>query len=168
MKKSTKMALAVLAVLIVAVILLYIYTRPDAAQPPGTLQINGAVHNPVNLTYAQLAAYPSITREVALMSSGHQSDNGNYTYTGVTLKEILTQAQAYGNASSVYVQASDGYGTTLTMQEVEQDGTFIAYQKDGSTLTLLRDGGEGPYRLIISDDEYAQRWVRGVVSITVS
>ena len=168
MRKSTKIAIVIFVVLIVAVIPLYYYTRPDASQPSGTLQVKGAVGNPANLTYAQLSVYPAITREVSLSSSGHDSDNGNYTYSGVALKEILTQVQVYNNATSVYIQASDGYGTTLTMQEAEKDSVFIAYLKGGSALTPLSDGGEGPFRLIISSDEFAQRWIRGVVSIEVS
>jgi DMSO/TMAO reductase YedYZ molybdopterin-dependent catalytic subunit len=168
MKNSTKIAVLVFAVLIVTAIPLYYYTRPDPAQPSGTLQIKGAVANPANLTYTQIAAYPSITREVALLSSGQHSDDGNYTYTGVSLKEILTQAQINNNATSVYIQASDGYGTTLTVQEAQKDGVFIAYLKGGSALTQISDGGEGPFRLIISSDQYAQRWIRGVVTITVS
>ena len=46
--------------------------------------------------------------------------------------------------------------------------TIIAYQKDGAPLTPLKNGGEGPLRLIVGTDQYAQRWVRGVVSIQVS
>ncbi len=168
MKKSTKIALAVFIVLIIAVIPLYYYTRPDASQPTGTLQIRGSVGNPANLTFAELEAYPSTTKEVTISSSSHHSDDGNYTYTGVTLKELLIQAQVESNATSIYVQASDGYGTTLTMQEAQKDNVFIAYKKDGAALSLLTDGGEGPFRLIIGDEVYAQRWVRGVVTIEVN
>lgn len=166
--KSTKVALGVFVILIVMVIPLYYYTRPDASQPFGTLQIKGDVNNPSNLTYTELTAYHSVTQEVTVSSSSHHTDDGNYTYTGVTLKEILTQAQVDSNATAVYVQASDGYGTTLTIQEAEKDSVFIAYLKEGKALTLLSEGGEGPFRLIISSDEFAQRWVRGVVSISVS
>ncbi len=166
MKKSTKIALVVLIVLVIAVIPLYYYTRPDASMPPETLQIRGATGSPVNLTLAQLQTYTLTSLQVTI--NGHQGDSGTYTYKGVTLKELLTQAQAGSNATSIYIQASDGYGTTLTMQEAQKDNVFIAYQKDGAALSKLKDGGEGPYRLIIGDDEYAQRWVRGVAAIIVS
>ncbi len=166
MKNSTKVALAAFVILVVAVIPLYYYTRPDAAQPAGTLQIRGSVANPANLTYAQLAAYPAISMQVTI--NGHQGGNGNYTYTGVSLKELLTQAGTSSNATSVYIQASDGYGTTLTMQEATQEAVFIAYQKEGTNITPLNEGGEGPFRLIIANDEFSQRWTRGVVAIEVS
>jgi DMSO/TMAO reductase YedYZ molybdopterin-dependent catalytic subunit len=166
MKNSTKIAITVLAVLIVAAIPLYYYTRPDTTQPAGTLQIKGTVANPTNLTYTQLAAYPAISMQITI--NGHQGGNGNYTYTGVTLKELLTQAGASNNATSVYIQASDGYGTTLTMQEATKADVFIAYQKEGASMTALKDGGEGPFRLVIASDEFSQRSVRGVVAIEVS
>ncbi len=166
MKKSTKIAIIGFIVLIIAVIPLYYYTRPDASQPTGTLQIKGKVGNPANLTYTQLEAYPAITLQVNI--NGHQGGNGVYNYTGITLKELLNGAQVSSNATSVYIQASDGYGTTLTMQEAQKNTVFIAYKKDGATLSPLSEGGEGPYRLVISDDEYSQRWVRGVAAIEVS
>lgn len=166
MKKSTKIALVALVVLVVVVIPLYYFTRPDASQPAGTLQIRGSVSNPANLTYTQLAAYPAISMQVTI--NGHQGGNGNFTYTGVALKELLTKAGASSNATSVYIQAADGYGTTLTMQEATQADVFIAYQKEGATMTPLDEGGEGPLRLIIADDEFSQRWTRGVVAIEVS
>lgn len=165
MKNSTKIALVALVILVIAVIPLYYYTRPDAAQPAGTLQIKGSVLNPANLTYTQIAAYPSISMQATI--NGHQGGNGNYTYTGVTLKEILTQAEASSNATSIYIQASDGYGTTLTMQEATKADVIITYQKEGKTMTPLNEGGEGPFRLIIGSDEYSQRSVRGVIAIEV-
>lgn len=166
MKNSTKIALVVLIILVIAVIPLYNFTRPDAAQPAGTLQIRGSVTNPSNLTYTQLAAYSPISMQVTI--NGHQGGNGNYTYTGVTLKELLTQAGVSSNATSVYIQASDGYGTTLTIQEATKADVIIAYEKEGATMTPLKDGGEGPFRLIIGSDEFSQRSVRGVVAIEVS
>lgn len=166
MKNSTKIALVALVILVVAVIPLYYFTRPDATQPAGTMQIRGSVSNPANLTYTQLSSYPVISMQVTI--NGHQGGNGNYTYTGVALKELLTQAGASGNATSVYIQASDGYGTTLTMEEATQANVFIAYQKEGATMSPLNEGGEGPYRLIIANDEFSQRWTRGVVAIEVS
>jgi DMSO/TMAO reductase YedYZ molybdopterin-dependent catalytic subunit len=168
MKKATKIALVIFALLIVASIPLYYFTRPDSTQPPDTLQIKGKVANTANLTLSQLETYPAVTMEVTVNSGGHPEGNGVFNYTGVLLKDLLNQAQISGSAVSVYIQASDGYGTTLTIQDAQNENTFIAYQKMGASLTLLRNGGEGPFRLIINSDEYAQRWVRGVVSIEVS
>ncbi len=167
MQRNTKIAILVFFLLIVAAVPLYIFTRPDISEP-GTLQIKGDVNIPLTLTIDQLEAYPSVTLQVSLTSSSRTQDNGVFNYTGVPLKDLLIQAQANSNATSVFVQAQDGYGTTLTIAEMQSQNTLIAYQKDGSALTQLKDGGEGPLRLIIGDDQYAQRWVRGVAAIEIS
>ena len=167
MQRNTKIALLVFFLLIVAAVPLYIFTRPDISQP-GTLQIKGDASTPLTLTVDQLDAYPSMTLQVTLTSSSRTEDNGVFNYTGMPLKDLLIQAQANSNATSIFVQAQDGYGTTLTIDEAQSQNTLIAYQKDGSSLTQLKDGGEGPLRLIIGDDQYAQRWVRGVASIEIS
>jgi len=167
MKKSTKIAFIIFFLLIVAVVPLYYFTRPDSTAPD-SLQIKGNVNAPVTLTLGQLETYPSVTMQVTLSSSSRPQENGAFNYTGVLLKDLLNQAQVCSNATSVYVQASDGYGTTITIQDAQDQNTFIAYQKDGTSLTALKVGGEGPLRLIIGNDEYAQRWVRGVAVLEVS
>jgi len=166
MKNLTKIALISFAILVIAAVPLYYYARPDTSQPTGTLQIKGNVVNPVNLSYTEIETKPSITMQVTV--KGNRGDNGNFTYTGVTLKTLLEQAEISSNATSVFIQASDGYGTTLNLEEANKGNVFIAYKKDGAPITPLSKGGEGPFRLIIADDEFAQRWVRGVVAIVVN
>ena len=103
-----------------------------------------------------------------MSSSSRPSDNGVFNYTGVTLKTLLEQAQVSANATSVYIQASDGYGTNIPIKDAMNSKTIIAYQKNGASLIPLKDDGEGPLRLVIGSDQYAQRWVRGVAAIQVS
>ena len=167
MKKTSKIALAILIILVAAAVPLYFYTRP-APVPQGTMQITGQVSNPMNITLSQLQTYTPTTLQVTLTSSSQPSGNGVFNYTGVLLSTLLQKAGVSANATSVYIQASDGYGTTLSMQDAMSQKTIIAYQKDGESLTPLKNGGEGPFRLIVGTDQYAQRWVMGVVSIQVS
>jgi DMSO/TMAO reductase YedYZ molybdopterin-dependent catalytic subunit len=167
MKKSTKLALALFIILVVSAIPLYFYTRPAQVQE-GTVQIKGQVKNPLTITFSQLENYTPRTLEVTLSSSSRISDNGVFNYTGVTLRTLLEQANVSANATSVYIQASDGYGTTIPIQDAMNQNTIITYQKNGAPLTELKDDGEGPLRLIIGSDQYAQRWIRGVVAIEAS
>lgn len=168
MKKNTKFALLVFLALIVAAIPLYYLAVPDAAQPEGTLLIKGQVNCPANFTFTELESFQAATLHVTLTSSSRLKDNGDFNYTGVRLNDLLNIVEPYENATSIYIQASDGYGTTLNLQEARSKNVIIAYLKDGEKLSLLKDGGEGPFRLIIGDDEYAQRWTRGVTVIEVS
>jgi DMSO/TMAO reductase YedYZ molybdopterin-dependent catalytic subunit len=167
-KKSTKIVLFFFVLLIVAAVPLYYFTRPDNPQSVDSLQIKGNVNKPTIFTFDQLRSLQSVTLQVTISSSSHQDDNGVFNYTGVSLKDLLNQAQVSANATSVYIQASDGYGTTITIQDAQNQNTIIAFQKDGTPLSPLKHGGEGPLRLIIGGDQYAQRWIRGVVAIDVS
>ncbi|MGD0645467.1 MAG: molybdopterin-dependent oxidoreductase [Candidatus Bathyarchaeia archaeon] len=167
MKKTTKIALALIIVLVVAAVPLYFYTRPTPVQE-GTFQIKGQVSNPLNVTLNQLQTFTPVTVQVTISSSGQPSANGVFNYTGVPLGTLLEQAHISSNDTSVYIQASDGYGTTISIQDAMMQNTIIAYQKDSKLLTPLKNGGEGPFRLIIGNDQYAQRWVEGVVVIEVS
>ena len=166
MKQTSKAVLIAFLILISLTIPLYFYTRPPALEA-GTIQISGNINNPQNLTLTQLEALPTTTLQATLTSSGNPADNGNFNYTGVLLREILNQSQVSANATSLYIQASDGYGTTLSLEEAKKDNVLIACQKNGIQLTDVKTGGEGPLRLIINGDTYAQRWVKGVVSIKV-
>ncbi len=166
MKKATKAAIIAFALLIIAVVPVYFYMRQNAGTQ-GSIQIRGAVNNPGNFTYSQLEAFSPVTVQVTLSSSSHAADNGNFSYTGVALKVLLEQAHISANATSVYIQAADGYGTTIPIQDAQNANTLLAYQKDGTPMTALSEGGEGPIRLIIGNDEFAQRWVRGVSVIDV-
>jgi DMSO/TMAO reductase YedYZ molybdopterin-dependent catalytic subunit len=167
MKKLTRITLALFIILVASTVPLYLYTRPVQVQE-GNLQIKGQVSNPQTITFSQLENCTPQTLEVALSSSSHISDNGVFNYTGVTLRTLLEQANVSPNAISVYIQASDGYGTTIPIQDAMNQNTIIAYLKNGAPLTALKGGGEGPLRLIIGSDQFAQRWVRGLVAIEVS
>jgi DMSO/TMAO reductase YedYZ molybdopterin-dependent catalytic subunit len=166
MNKATKVALIAFALMIIAVVPVYFYMRQNAGIE-GSIQIKGAVGNPGNFTHSQLEAFAPTAVQVTLSSSSHAADNGNFTYTGVTLNTLLEQAHVSANATSVYIQASDGYGTTIPIQDAQNQNTILAYQKDSTALTALSAGGEGPIRLIIGNDQFAQRWIRGVSVIEV-
>lgn len=164
---KTKAVLVFFVVLIVAFVPLYYYAHPESVEA-GTIQIRGNVAYPMNLTLTQLKTLPHVTLQATLQSSGSPQENGIYNYTGVTLQELLNYAQAAGNATSVYVQASDAYGVTLIMRDAAKNSTLLAYEKDGLPMSDLKKGGEGPVRLVLGADKFAQRWVKGVVLIDVT
>lgn len=167
MKQASKVVTVVFVVLVVLAVPLYFYTRPQAVEA-GTIMITGNVNNPQNITLALLESYPMTTIEAMLTSGGNPADNGVFNYTGVLLRDLLNQAQVSANATSVYIQASDGYGATISLKDAQSNSTLIAYRKDGNSLVPLKSGGEGPFRLVVGGDTYAQRWVKGVIVLKVS
>jgi DMSO/TMAO reductase YedYZ molybdopterin-dependent catalytic subunit len=166
MRKTNKIAMTVLIILVAVTIPTYFYMRQNAGTE-GCVQIRGAVSNPQNFTYSQLEAFPPVSVQVTLSSSSKPADNGVFTYTGVPLKVLLQPAHVSEDATSVYIQAADGYGITIPIKDAENSYTILAYQKNGTALTALSDGGEGPVRLITGIDQFAQRWIRGVSLIEI-
>jgi DMSO/TMAO reductase YedYZ molybdopterin-dependent catalytic subunit len=167
MQRITKIAVVTFALLIVVVFPLSYYVHPTQVEA-GTIQIIGNVKHPLTLTFNQLKELSNTTIQAALTSSGSPQENGVYNYTGVTLKQLLSLAQAVDNATSVYVQASDAYGATLLIKDAQNPNTILAYEKNGAPMIPLKSGGEGPVRLVIGGDQFAQRWVKGAVSIQVT
>lgn len=167
MQKTTKIAVTAFVLLVIVAVPFYFYMRQNAGTE-GSLQLTGAVNNPVNITVSELKTFPQSTLQVTLTSSSNIEDNGIFNYTGIPVRDILEQADVAENATSVYIQAADGYGTTLTLQEVMQNENIIlAYEKDGEPMKSLTEGGEGPIRLVIATDEYAQRWIKCVTVIKI-
>ena len=168
MKKSIKIMTIAMILLVLAAIPIYFVIRPQGA-PEGYLQVRGNVSNPLNMTISELRNLPLTTIQANLKSSGHPEDNGVFNFTGVTLWSLLELSGISENATSVYVQASDSYGSTFSIQEIEQNNQYlIAYAKDGQPLESRDKGGTGPIRLVIGSDQYSQRWVKYVVNIEVS
>jgi DMSO/TMAO reductase YedYZ molybdopterin-dependent catalytic subunit len=120
---------------------------------------------------SEIEALPSSELEATLDSATHVEDEGNFTYTGVTVASLLELAEASEDASEVFIQSIDSYATTLKFVEDEIQSNqkiMLVYQKDGEPLIPLSEGGTGPLCLIIGTDEYATRWVKGVVLLEVS
>lgn len=95
--------------------------------------------------------------------------NGKFTYTGVLLRDLLEMAGADIEAiDMVVVNGADGYVSGITGKELRNtDSVYLCYYKNGSVLGDKASGGSGPFQLIVSDDIFAQRWVRFVSEIVV-
>lgn len=168
MRKATKILIIAFVVLALIEIPLYIIVHPADA-PKGYLQIKGNVANPLNMTISDLIAMPSVDLTARLTSSGSPQENGVFNYTGVTLWSLLEKAGVSDDATSAYVIASDAYGAVISIKEMKDNPKIIiAYKEGGEMIKSQADGGWGPIRLIIGSDAYANRWVKWVVSITVT
>ena len=124
MKKATKIAVIAVIVLVVVAVPFYFYMRQNVGTAEG-VQITGAVSNPENLTISQIEAFSPVTVTVKVKSL-NPLENGTFDYTGVPLKVLLEQAQISPNASSVFIQAPDGYAITLSIQEAQKANTIYS------------------------------------------
>lgn len=139
MKKKNKIVIIAFALLILATLIVYAYSHPNIGTE-NSIIIRGAVSNPETLTFSQIEAFSPTTLNLTLNFPFHLADNGTYTYTGAALILVLDQAKVFPNATSIFVQAPDGYAVTLSIQEAQKATTILAYQKNGAPMTPLSTG----------------------------
>ncbi len=93
----------------------------------------------------------------------------NNSYTGVLLKELLASIGVDVDDAEQFIgKAADGYTVALPAGEVlDDDLVFIVYKINDEPLSPAAEGGSGPYRLVVKDDEFGQRWVKHLEEIVV-
>lgn len=124
------------------------YLRATLKGPPD-LTIQGAVHAPY--TYPEEHGdIESVTVEATLRQATSR-------YTGVPIREIITQADPRTDAGLVLIEASDGYAFFVTMAEVQANDSLI--------LAVQGRGDEASYHVVGAESSKA--WVRNVTKMTV-
>ncbi len=139
-----------------------------AQEAPATIQVTGAVKQPLTLTADDLAKMPRATVKT--------SNNGlETTWEGVWLYEVLKRAgvplggELRGKALTNYllVEAKDGYQVVFSVAEVDPAFTdsemLLADKADGKPLV----GSQGPFRLVVAKDKPGARSVRMLTKIDV-
>ena len=101
-----------------------------------TLQIDGVVHNPINLTLSDLAAMPESNVSAVLSCSGVIVAAG--VWTGPQLSLLLEKAEFDNQTTSVYFYAKDGYQISLPIEEAMREDVIIAYALNDQPLPELR------------------------------
>ena len=134
---------------------------PDVDIGSYRLVVDGLVDSPVSLTYDQVKTYPAVTEVVLLICPGFFVDNA--AWTGVPVSALLDEARIKSEASSMVFHASGAYQQTLTREEVQAPGVFLAYAVDGQTLP--KEHGY-PLRLVVKG-KYGSTWVKWVERIEV-
>lgn len=126
---------------------------------------NGEEVKTFDLNYLQKQDEKTFKKELDTSETGPEMQ----TYTGVLLSEIIENAGIdLNDKSQVIVKAIDGYTVALTAAEVRKDdNVYLVYKQDGEYLKGKSEGGTGPYRIVIRDDQFGQRWCKFVVEVNV-
>jgi len=141
------------------------------AQPSTpSLAVEGEVVKPLELSLSDLNGLKQT--EVRATDHGGQQR----VYKGVALFDILNAAgvtlggQLRGKNLLKYVEvrAADGYEVIFSLPEIDPEFTaqtiLLAYEADGKPLPK----GEGPLRMVVPNDKMHARWIREVMTITVT
>lgn len=134
------------------------------------LSVGGEVARPLKLNAADLAKLPRQT------VSAKDHDGKSAVYEGVALVEVLRLAGVeFGEklrgknlALFLTVDAADGYRAVFALPELDPAFTdaviLLAERRDGKPLSEK----EGQWQIIVPNEKRHGRWVRQVISLTIS
>jgi len=126
---------------------------------------NGEEIKTVDMTFIKKQGEKTFNKELDTSETGPEIQ----TYTGVLLKSVIEEAGIkLDNKTQVIVKAVDGYTVALTAAEVRKDdNVYIVYKNNGEYLQEKSKGGTGPYRIVIRDDQFGQRWCKFVMEVNI-
>jgi hypothetical protein len=124
------------------------------------LVVDGAVENPLSLSYEDILAYPEKTDVVLLVCPGVFVDNAQWS--GVPVSLILEEAKPKPGAKEVRFHAGN-YRSVLTLEEAQRGGTYLAHHVNGQGLP---EEHGFPLRLV-AEGKYGSRWVKWLDRIEV-
>jgi hypothetical protein len=130
-----------------------------------TLKENGNKVKTVDMKFVVKQGEVTFNKEL----DTSDSDPINHSYTGVPLINLLKSVGIkMKDKKQVIVKAVDGYTVALTVKEVfQKDNVYLVYSSDGNLLKGKKEGGTGPYRIIIKEDQFGQRGCKFVTEVNV-
>lgn len=158
---------ALLALGLAAVVLAQL-NKSEAVVAPGSLAVTRGGKTLRTFTMSDVKALPSVTAKKKILSSSHADEEG--AFTGVPLHTLLAEVAPtlLDDATQVVTRAVDGYVSALGVDEViGSDDVLVVYAKDGESLGTYRDGGTGPFRIVIVADTYGNRCTKWVNEIEI-
>ena len=130
------------------------------------LEIDGAVAQPLSLSWAELNALPSMetVQYFHCVTTWSRYDN---RWSGVSVAELLARCAPLDSARHVLVRCYDalGYTTNLSLEDFARPENLLATHHDGQPLEPKHGG---PVRLVVHH-LYAwksAKWVSGLTFLT--
>ncbi len=147
-----------------------IYMNSDRVTPDEEnwfVRVHGMVGNETDIHMGEFKTLNTSLFSMALEGTGE--DGKEHDYRGITLLELIEGQNVHENATKVTVRAADGYSRSFSISDLD-GGILLVYEKDGKELEGRSEGGEGPIRLIVSQEhagtfnaQYSVKWVSEVV-----
>ena len=85
-------------------------------------------------------------------------------WQGVLINDLLKEAGASPNATTLIFYASDGYTTALPLDYVVQNNLILAYKVNNVTLPAAA----GFPLMLVAQNQYGYKWIKWVTEIDVS
>lgn len=134
--------------------------QPDISLDKWRLRIEGAVENPVTLTFEQFMALPQThyVSDIHCVTTWSRYDNN---WDGVSSQTIIDLVKPTAEARHVIFHSYDGYTTNIKLEVFNEPDVLIAHSWEGERLT--REHG-GPVRAIVPQWYFwkSAKWIRRI------
>ena len=134
--------------------------QPDVTLDKWRLRIEGAVENPVTLTFDEFMALPQThyVSDIHCLTTWSRYDNN---WDGVASQTIVDLVKPTAEARHVIFHSYDGYTTNIKLDVFNEPDVLIAHSWEGARLT--REHG-GPVRAIVPQWYFwkSAKWIRRI------
>lgn len=146
----------------ILIIIIFI-TGCSEEQPSLSVNIEGTtrvIDTEIIYSHKEAVTFPAVVR-----SSGAKPVETEYK--GVELTELFNSLDIdISNYEKATFNASDGYRIIISIEEIlEPSNVYLTFERDGENLKSKKQGGNGPFQLIIRRDPFSQRWIKHVNEI---
>ncbi len=128
-----------------------------------SLTVNGLVNNTLKLTYDDVVNnFPSYQQVGTLLCV--EGWSVTMLWQGVLVSDLLQEAGASPNATTIIFYASDGYSTALPLNYIVQNNIILAYKMNNVTLPAAT----GFPFMLVAQNQYGYKWIKWVTEIDAS
>jgi DMSO/TMAO reductase YedYZ molybdopterin-dependent catalytic subunit len=127
-----------------------------------TLRVTGLVNNEITMNYAQVLEMTSYKRLITLFCV--EGWDATILWEGVSLVELINNANPRSEAVTVIFHAADGYTTSLPWSVVKEKQLILAYK--ANEIVLPPEMGY-PF-IVVAEDKLGYKWARWVTKIELS
>lgn len=170
-KKSSSRLILIVVILLVAVVGVFALLNHSGVEEKRQLQDDAIflIQEGGQSTEVTMADIESLEpQEIVANYKKSGKDPEQRHYTGVPFAQVLTlkgiDAQGY---SSVVFTAADGYASALPIADaLNAENCYIIIAEEGQPLGKKEDGGSGPFRMILPNDQFSQRWCSFLLEVS--
>ena len=127
------------------------------------LRISGLVENPLEYTYDEVLENFSSERKVIRLSCV-EGWSTKVLWEGVSITDLVKEAQPSEKAEIIIFHAEDGYTTSLHFDYIKERNIMLAYKIND--VTLPKENGF-PFQLV-AESKWGYKWCRWVVELELS
>ncbi len=170
MKKSTLFVIIAVALLVVVVVVFALLNSDGVAekrkyQDDAEFLIKAGDQTYV-VTMEEVLSLNPVEIEAIYKKSGKEPETRNYT--GVPFADLVQlKSIDISSYTSVSFTAADGYASALPIEDaMNASDCYIIIAEAGEPLGKKEDGGSGPYRMILPNDQFSQRWCSFLMEVS--